>query len=497
MQREITGATVAGVDGDYFNAGDGRPLGLLIRSGILDREPDPQRSSIGIGADGTLSIQRVDVAGFWQGRRERRRLVRVNEPPASDGGISVYTPSWGGSTPPAPGAVEAIVYPFDALSPGATASGTVVQFTRDGNTPIPRGGAVFSARGGTAQQLSAEAPPGSRITARIVLDPDWSVMPDALGGGPLLVRNGRPVFRAFEDFSPVQLGLRMPRTAIGQRRDGSIVLLAIDGGRPGYSVGATNFELAQALVRLGCVTGAGLDTGDSTTMAFDGQLLNRPTDRSGERAVAEGLFVFYYGVYAPPPSDPVLSPNGDGVSDHETLAFKTVAPSTVTATLVGPDGVPRVTQAGPRDAGTYTLTWAGTKSDGTPEAEGQWHWKVTAVDSQGRQSSADQTFWLNNTLGSLHATASAVVRPGHRFVVATFTVAHPARITATVETKRGVVLKTLVRGASYAVGAANVVWDGRIGKGRLAFPGRYVVHVHAENQFGPVDLEQTFTVRRG
>ena len=38
----------------------------------------------------------------------------------------------------------------------------------------------------------------------------------------------------------------------------------------------TNFELAQTLVRLGAVTGMALDGGGSTTMAFDGTLLNRP-----------------------------------------------------------------------------------------------------------------------------------------------------------------------------------------------------------------------------
>src|SRR5205814_912740 len=80
------------------------------------------------------------------------------------------------------------------------------------------------------------------------------------------------------------------------------------GGRRGSSVGLTNYGLAQQLVRLGCLTGSGLEPGDSTTMAFDGRLLNRPSDRSGERAISEGLFLSYAGVYAPEPAQPVLSP---------------------------------------------------------------------------------------------------------------------------------------------------------------------------------------------
>ena len=115
----------------------------------------------------------------------------------------------------------------------------------------------------------------------------------------MIVRNGKAVWTAGEDFLPTQLGPRNPRTAVGQRRDGKIVLLAVDGRRRGYSVGMTNWELAQAMVRLGVVTGSALDAGGSTTMAFDGKLLNRPSDPGGERSVAESLAVLYTGVYAP------------------------------------------------------------------------------------------------------------------------------------------------------------------------------------------------------
>src|SRR5207237_6225754 len=102
----------------------------------------------------------------------------------------------------------------------------------------------------------------------------------------VIVRDGKPVFRANEDFSALQLSPRSPRTAVGQRADGRILLVAVDGRQPGYSVGMTNFELALAMMQLGCVTASALDSGDSTTMAFDGQLLNRPSGPAGERSGA-------------------------------------------------------------------------------------------------------------------------------------------------------------------------------------------------------------------
>ena len=486
-------ATVAGINGDYSSP-DGRPAGLLMQNRVVQSVPDSGRSSIGIEPDGTLDVRHAAWNAFWQGRGQRRPLTGLNEP-ANQGGITLYTPAWGAATPPAAGATEAVIYPLPAVTPGADLTGPVVQFTQGGNTPIPAGGGVLSATGGSAQKLAAEAPPGTRILIRYVLSSGWNDDVDALGGGPLLVRNGRAIFRAFEDFSATVLAPRTARTAVGQRRNGSIVLVAVDGARGGYSVGLTNYELAQELVRLGCVTGSGLEPGNSTTMAFDGQLLNRPSDPSGERAISDALLVSYTGVYAPRPSEPVLSPNGDGVGDRELLSYKVVRPSTVTAKIVGADGVPRFTQSGPQAPGTYKFTWTGTKADGSVDIEGKWHWLVTASDDLGRQSSVDQPFWLNNTLGNLRAPRTVRVRGGRRPVVARFTLTHSAKVTTRIESTNGVVVEKLGTGTVKA-GTASVRWDGRDRRGNLVYGGRYVVRVRAQNSFGPTELTQMFTAHR-
>jgi hypothetical protein len=231
-------------------------------------------------------------------------------------------------------------------------------------------------------------------------------------------------------------------------------------------------------------------------MAFDGQLLNRPSDPSGERAVSDALFVYYYGVYAPAPSDPVLSPNGDGADERELLSYKVVAQSTVTARIVGPDGVARFAQTASQAPGTYKFTFPGTKADGSVDTEGRWHWVVNSVDAQGRSSSADQTFWLNNTLGFLKTPAAVAVRAGRRVTVASFKLTRPARVTTTIESPSGLVVRTLAKRALVRAGSATVRWDGRDRRGHLVYGGKYVVRVHALNGFGPSDLTQAFRVSR-
>src|SRR5207249_7745883 len=135
-----------------------------------------------------------------------------------------------------------------------------------------------------------------------------------------------------------------------QRADGTIVMVAVDGRRRGWSIGITNWELALTLLRYGCVTGFALDSGGSTTVAFDGQLLNRPSDPGGERPVGEALVISYTGVYAPAPV-PSLSPNADGANDRETLSYKLVRSATVSAKLIDPDGVVRELDSGEKAAG--------------------------------------------------------------------------------------------------------------------------------------------------
>ena len=478
MERDVSSAaTVAGVNGDLFASGDGHPVGALIRSGVLDSGPSGLRSSIGIDADGGLHVDRVSMAGTWKGTGQRRALD-VNDPATTKRTV-LYTPAWGPRTPPERNSVEAILSSFPATAPNTDLRATVTQIVQGGNQPIPPGGAVLVART-DAQFLSAEAPVGMNLSVTLLLTPQWRNVVDAVGGGPAIVRDGKPVFRSFEDFSTAQLSTRTPRTAVGQTADGGIILAAVDGRQPGYSTGLTNFELALMMMRLGAVTASALDGGPSTTMAFDGKLLNRPSNRGAERAVAEALLVFYYGVYVPAPDSPVLSPNGDGSADSEPLSYKVVRPSTVTAALSGPGGASIKLDSGHRDPGVRSFSWSGTNADGSPAAEGRWTFSVDATDDQGRETSADRQITLNKTLGFVTAAAS-----GGR-LSASFKLVRPARVTTRVETPGGAIVATLPT-RSLDTGTATASWRGA--------RGRYVLSVTATNDLGSVEQTAPFVLR--
>jgi hypothetical protein len=475
-------ATVAGINGDFAGARDGSPAGIVLTDGVLAHPPLGSRSSIGIDSAGTLHVDRVKFFGTWKGTGQRRPLNGVNTRPAP-GQVVLFTPAYGAPVPAIPGAAEAILQAFPAPSANADLAATVTAVGVNGGEPIPAGGAILQASGSLAAKLQAEAPAGTAVAMRAILQPAWTGVTEALGGGPVLVRNGKPVFRSLEDFTNDQVTARDPRSAVGQLADGRVILVAVDGRQPGYSVGLTAFELAQTLVRLGAVTAAGLEGGDSVTAAFDGRLLNRPSAATGERPVREALLVEYAGVYAPEPPLPLVT--GEPGRTDEPLSYKLVRPSLVTAELVGPDGEARVLEAGAQhDPGSYSFAASAL------DAEGTWHWRVTATDDLKRTSTIDRTFRYDTTL-----RAVTVPRVARGSATVGFTLSRPASAKLRIETRDGVVLRTLAA-PNLQPGARMLRWDGRLALGTRAYAGTYVAHVFATSSVGVADVAVQFSFSR-
>jgi hypothetical protein len=465
IEKELkTTATTVGVNGDFFAANPGKPSGILIRNGELDTAPAEARTSLGIAPDGTLSAARVTFDGTWRGTGQRRQLD-LNAVPAK-GHTTLYTPAWGPTTPAETGVVVDVLDQLGPLTPNKVNTAAVTQVTDHGPVPIPPDGAVLVSRGNQAPHLTAEAPLGTTMELRPTLTPNWSVMRGAIGGGPQLVAAGKPLFRSRESFGDPVLNRRAARSAIGQMADGRILLVTVEGGTPAYSAGMTNFELAVAMAHLGAQVAYGLGTGTSSAMAFDGDLLTRPS--SGEQSIADALILSYAGVYAAEPSTDVVSPNGDGIDDTETFSVKVVRPSQLTATVTGPNKVPVTLAQTAEQPGTYTFPW-----DPRGQAEGDWTFAV----SDGA-TTATRGFSVNNTLGSVAVSGTDV----------SFQLARPADVAVTIQNGIGITVATLLV-KKLAAGAQHAAWAGTPRSG-------YGVHVVATNTIGTVAVTVPFGSRR-
>src|SRR5439155_2774814 len=454
-QRLSASAPYAGINGDLFNLHTGLPSGALIREGRILSLPSNGRSTAAIMSDGTLDVRRVIATGAWTGTGVAHPFVLNRIPDAN--GTALFTSAWGASTPTVSGSVAVVLFPFGGATPGIDQLAAVQSVVAGAaSVAIPPDGAVLLASGTGAAQLQAEAVVGATLKTRVDLQPAWPGVVSAIGGGPQIVRNGAVVFRAGEQFTTSQLGERAPRSAVGQLKDGGIILVAVDGRQPGWSVGMTNYELAQTLVRLGAVTAMALDGGGSTEMAFDGTLLNRPS-AGVERPISTALAFTYTGAFVRALL-PVVSPNGDGVDDVEPLSYKLVKAATVTVTLTAPDGSTPVSQTLDQQPGTYPVPFPPTA--GTSPAEGVWKLAVAATDELGEQTGMMQRFTVDDTLGFLQTSLPRLFLPpgGHDLTIS-WKLTRQARVVVTVETKAGEVVRTLAR-RRYDTGAQSVVWNG-------------------------------------
>jgi len=156
-----------------------------------------------------------------------------------------------------------------------------------------------------------------------------------------------------------------------------------------------------------------------------------------------------------------------------------------------------LSQSDEREQGIYTVSWPSPASRRQAQPLGRWRWVVTATDDFGRKSSVERSFWLNDTLGFMRVAPTAVkLRPRARnTVVARFKVAYRARVTPSIWTTSGVLVRRLPP-KSLGPGARSIAWNGRFANGRLVYRGRYVFRVFAQNAYGPVDLARPFSVRR-
>lgn len=133
------------------------------------------------------------------------------------------------------------------------------------------------------ESVAAFAPDGKLIVGKHSLNDLLSQgVSEALSFRDPLIINGKTV-------SVDSVGLN-PRTAIGQKADGTIVMLVIDGRR-GVKLGATLKEVQTILLQRGVINATSLDGGSSATMYFDGEVINNPCDWNGERTVATAIYV--------------------------------------------------------------------------------------------------------------------------------------------------------------------------------------------------------------
>ena len=291
---------IAGVNGDFFYGGNvTHTAGLQIHAGALVAQPR-RRSAFGITSDGrpVVDVFRFE-AGLITASGRVLPIPYFNREP-SDSGLTFYNryaQTWQDSVRAAAG------YQLQSLGKESvlndTVAARVIQVRRQ-VWPLRLGRGEWLVAAGAKWAEGEAIAPGDTVELFCLLPPVAGHLEEAIGGGPRIIRDGLiSIEYAEEGLGSGFAEDRHPRTAVGYSQKGeTLFLVTVDGRQPGYSVGMSLEELADLMARkLGffarsrgnAYQAINLDGGGSTTMVVQQQVVNRPSDQTGERAVANAL----------------------------------------------------------------------------------------------------------------------------------------------------------------------------------------------------------------
>ncbi|WP_249898739.1 phosphodiester glycosidase family protein [Paenibacillus sp. PK3_47] len=345
---------IAGINGDFYEISGfatGVPNGLFMDEGrILNSASSTY--AFGLKADGSSIYgspkltKQVSVGGQTVNLTSINRYRDTNH-------LVLYTTDYNTSTKSTSEGDEIVLDIVEGeVKSGQTLKLKVAEVRKNlGDTPLAAGQVVLSASG-TSRAVVANLQAGDEITASFALDGEWNDVVMAVGGQGPLVKDGT----VQTNVGPAGIH---PRTAIGTKADGSIVLFEIDGRAPGFSEGVETDELAKMLKDMGVVNAMNLDGGGSSTFVarMPGtsgvQMMNHGSD-GYERKTGNGLLLVNTAPELTTASTLAVQPNAERILAGAAFKF--------TAAGIDANGQPAA-YSGP-------LTWQVDPSLGTIDGEG-------------------------------------------------------------------------------------------------------------------------------
>lgn len=222
-----------------------------------------------INRTGNIEVANIDGGKF------NAKLIVIPDPTKVVVGYSSHIPKKGETT-------STIAKKNNAIA-AINAGGFIdIGYAGTGGAPdgliMHNGEVIYDSTGGGERETVAITKKGMLIVGTYTLDElkQYDVK-EAVSFGPPLIINGKRT-------NPRDWGIA-PRTAIGQKATGEILFLAVDG-RSFSSVGASMEDLQDILLQFGAVNASNLDGGSSTTMYYNGKVINKPSEPMGERSVA-------------------------------------------------------------------------------------------------------------------------------------------------------------------------------------------------------------------
>lgn len=499
VAARLDAGAVAGINGDFFNTTTSDPSGVLMIGGELIKEPEASRSALvmlpGGGLDAiTLALQgryqAIDPSGAQQ--YSPRTVSGINRPAKRGTETILYTPAYGSLTTPVAGSRYEVRVRLDQAGPlvaNEPRTGTVVAAGAGGGTTIGAGNMVLTGVGSAGATLVTDLPLGRKVGITPGLVPLPAGATDAIGGGPVLVRDGTAITSAGEGFTSSQTGQRTARSAVGRTADGTTLLVTVEGPQQG-GPGMTVADQAALMKSLGAQTAIAMDAGGSAQLAIRDSLV---IPWSGPRSLSDVVLLSYRGVTLEPLPFR-LSANADRVDDTATVVARAPLAGVTKVSVARRTGRPsKLLWQGPLGPGA-TSVQLDPKKLGLGDGVYYVVARHTADDGSGVTEERRRVIF-DRTLSSLNAraTTTKVRKRTIRRLDVRFRLLRPARVTTRVTTPYGTPIATISSGRPLRAGAQMISWNRTVR--RKVVSGDVRVTVEARSAFGTSGLVRSITLR--
>jgi uncharacterized lipoprotein YddW (UPF0748 family) len=290
-RREAKGAKVIGaVNADFFSFKTHWPVGSQASRGAWVVGLPSRRSHFAVTSARRPVMDPMSFKGSVSTSGGVMVPVRAINDLLDSSGTVMYNARWGPSTRTIKGTCEMVLRPVAEPRPNGMGKFIVDRVGMDGNAAISGGSWVWSSMKGGEPVLQK----GDTVLVSLRLWENEEMLDEIVGAGGRILRDGRNVDN--EEHRREGIGIkfttdRHPRTFVGMSEDSSVLYLGTVDGRQASSIGMDFREMARFLRSIGAWNAVNLDGGGSTTMVVEGQIVNSPSDRTGERAVANTIMV--------------------------------------------------------------------------------------------------------------------------------------------------------------------------------------------------------------
>jgi len=302
---------IAGINASFWES-DKRPVGLFIDEGVM-YNTNNYRSSLIKTKHGKFVISKTNLDISFKFKKEKVKIDNVNGKDEADK-IVVYTSPFKNEITLKDNETGILVdIGNHKFTPTNKIKGKIVKFLEAGQKITPEKNTVVLIGNKDSLTFLKNAKLNNKVKFYIKNSIPLPFPPPLIGGGlwrgvkslfkddiefavtgaPQIVKNGQNIYQGIDEkLSESFINTKHPRTGCGiTKNNKTLYWVVVDGRQPNFSIGVNLDEFAQLFLKLGSYNALNLDGGGSSSMVVGNQIMNAPSDYTGERVVSDAILL--------------------------------------------------------------------------------------------------------------------------------------------------------------------------------------------------------------